>query len=136
MKNIILLAAGLLFLTQGVALDKTNALIIKGQILETASIDYEISLINTDNSCVSVMTGQALKFYRIVLETGRNYQITFTKSGFSKTLIVQADCIGIFPIDIDFDKPDNAQLTYDYSKGRYHLKVLPSDYAEKTNIER
>jgi hypothetical protein len=131
MKKIMTLAIGLLmFSVQGVASDKMNALVIRGQILETTSIDYKISLIDTDQSYQVVKTGQALKFYKIILETGRNYKITFTKGEFSKTLIVKADSRGIFPVDIDFSRTSNAELFYDYQKGKYNLKVLPSDYAQ------
>lgn len=130
MKIIMLLALCLLISLPGVASDKTNSLVLKGLIRETIGIDYEICLINSDESCTSIVCSTAYKFYKIILETGRSYKITFTKKEFTKTLYVNADNVGIFYIDIDFKSKANAHLIYDYHKRQYNLKVLPGDYAQ------
>jgi len=127
MKTIMLVGLALLISLPGVASDKTNALTIRGLILETVSIEYEIHLINDDNSCTLIKTDHVFKHYKIVLELGRNYKITFHKGDLSKTLIVNADACGVFPVDVNFTNRDNARLSYDYFKRKYLLKVLSED---------
>lgn len=130
LKSIITLALCLIVVVQGVAADKTNALVLKGQIREAAGISYEVSILNEDNSCTLIQTDQVFHFYKITLEVGRNYKIVFSKKNVVKTLIVNADSFGFFYVDVDFQNNVSGHLFYDYYERQYDLKVLPADYAE------
>lgn len=130
MKNLITLVFGLFICLQGVATDKTNSMVVKGQIREVSGIDYQISLINADSTETIIKSDRVYKFYKICFEVGRNYKVTFCKDDIAKTLIVSADATGLFNLDVDFTSTNNARLYYDYIKHRYRIVVVEPEYAE------
>lgn len=127
MKHLFSVLLYLMFVLPGVARDNGSSLIVRGVILETVNVDYDICLIKEDGSCESIKKDGAIKFYRFNLEIGREYEITFTKGNFTKVLYIKADAPGIFPMDVDFGSPDNALLSYNYSTRRYQLKRLDDE---------
>jgi hypothetical protein len=128
MKKVITMALICLISLSGVAM-KNAGLIIRGTIKEAVSIKYEICLIHDDGSCTSIKQANAFKFYRFVLETGRTYEITFTKGDFTKVLYVTADAPGVFPIDVDFASKDDGAIAYNYHKRKYELsKIFREEY--------
>lgn len=130
MKKSILLVVGLLITLYSVATDKTNSLVIRGIIRDCISVDYTIGLIIDENTIIQVKQERVFKTYKICLEIGRDYRITFTNGHFIKSLTVNADCIGVYLVDVDFTNQNDASLFYNYTRGKYQLNVLKPEYAE------
>ena len=127
----LLLAICLLFSLSGVA-GNDSSLIVKGDILVAQNIEYDVCLLNEDGSCTSVKQADTRGSFKITLELGREYMISFTDGVHTKTLFVTADAPGLFEVDVDFGTEDSALLVYNFKKRKYQLNLVDAnEYAEK-----
>lgn len=113
----------------------SSGLILKGAVLGVIDVKYDIAMVLEDGTLETVKSSSTFKFFKIELELGREYQITFHKYSTEKTLNVITACSGIFKVDVDFSNENCAELHYDHNKRRYELTVYKKESLAQTRLK-
>ena len=101
-----------------------NSLTLSGNFLKSKNVSYSVCAVNEDMSCTEIISGKGLFMYKIDLEVGKEYVITFTKGDKVKNLYVTVTDAGWGEIDVDFSNPNSAQMTWDDKRQYYRVRIL------------
>jgi|SRR5688572_5240792 len=117
---------------QGLAVNR-NSFVLTGEFLRASDVNYQVCLVESDGSCVSILEEKNVEDYHINLEIGREYVVDFTYGSVTKSLLIWAEAPEYFQLDVDFRTEKSAVLSYSYLKRRYKLQAYYTveQYAQK-----